>query len=142
VTPKSNDDLPADFGGCGTAAEAACFVVGDPKEPPVFPVDPHQVVLDSKRRFRLGAAIRCYDWVAAVELARSEQERQDVKDSMSRVAWLETYIQRGDFAAASKLAITLSEMQRIEQHMAAAVEVERMVGWLRDAELAVPPPPN
>ncbi|EOD20439.1 hypothetical protein EMIHUDRAFT_435832 [Emiliania huxleyi CCMP1516] len=64
------------------------------------------------------AAIRSYDWEAAKRLARSQQEKEDLEDSIVRVNYLNFYIDRHETGAALELAITEAEVARI--HAAAA----------------------
>ena len=55
-----------------------------------------------------------YNWEAAEKLASNEALRQDLKDSMERVKWMNAYTALGETDKALALAINAKEREDIE----------------------------
>jgi len=66
------------------------------------------------RKEKFVSAIRNYDWDQAQLLAVGSDERQDLEDSINRVAWMLHYTAKGSYDEALTLAITDEEKFEIE----------------------------
>lgn len=97
--------------------QARKAVVAAKPPPPSTPLNMAQLCacLAGNREARFVTAMRSYDWATATALATTEQERQDIADSISRVEWMQHYIASGNFNEARELAITLKEREEIDK---------------------------
>ena len=59
-------------------------------------------------------AIRAYDWEKAKALAVSQQEKEDLVDSIVRVKYLDYYKNSGDKDKALEIAITEAEIESVQ----------------------------
>lgn len=69
---------------------------------------------DQERQVKFAQAIRTYDWDLAEALAVTQEEKEDVVDSIGRVQWMKHHTTEKEFDKALALAITDTERQAIE----------------------------
>ena len=70
--------------------------------------------IEAERLQAFKVAIITYEWEVGEILAYSAEEQQDVADSRTRVEVLEKALSAGDFALASRFAITQAEQDRVK----------------------------
>mmetsp|Transcript_8906 Transcript_8906/g.24873 ORF Transcript_8906/g.24873 Transcript_8906/m.24873 type:complete len:502 (+) Transcript_8906:127-1632(+) len=63
-------------------------------------------------------AIQAYDWVSAEKLATTEEQKEDLRDSILRVNAIELFTNRGEKDKALALAITEAEVDKINSYIA------------------------